>query len=171
MGRNSVSLDLVTAMQFRARTGSGHEITVDSTADVGGENAGARPMELVLVSLAGCAAMDVISILRKMREDVTAYHIEATGDTSGEHPRVYTSIELVHAIRGRSMREANVRRAIHLSMSRYCPVFAMLAPAVPVRARYTLEDETGGGIAEGEVTPDEPAPDRPTGPSGVSYIT
>jgi putative redox protein len=152
---NDVSLDLIEKMQFRVRTGSGHEIVVDASPDVGGEDAGARPMEFVLASLAGCAAMDVIAILRKMRQDVVEYSVGAHGETATEHPRRYVSIELTHRLRGAHVAEANVRRAISLSMSRYCPVFAMIAPSVPVTVRYEIE-RGGAPAVRGEVRLDEP---------------
>ena len=153
---NEVSLTLLDAMRFRVRTGSGHEMTIDASPDVGGVNAGPRPMELQLAALAGCASMDVISILRKMRQDVTAYACHAAGETASEHPKRYTRIVVTHRLRGRAIAEANVRRALHLSMSRYCPVFAMLSPGVPISVRYEIEDEAGGVAVPGEVGLGEP---------------
>lgn len=150
------TLTLLEKMQFRVRTGSGHEITIDASADVGGEDAGPTPMELQLAALAGCAAMDVISILRKMRQEVTAYACHAAGEAANEHPKRYTGIVVTHRLRGRGVAEANVRRALHLSVSRYCPVFAMLSPGVPVTVRYEIADEAGGALVAGEVGLDEP---------------
>jgi putative redox protein len=160
---NSVSVELVEKMRFRVRTGSGHEIEIDASADVDGGDGGARPMELVLASLAGCAAMDVISILRKMRQDVSSYGVVARGEAAPEHPKKYVAIELVHRVRGRGIGEANVRRAIYLSMSRYCPVFAMIAPSVPVTVRYEISDDAGqrpggGPVSSGEVRLEDAEP-------------
>jgi len=153
---NEATLHLLDTMRFRVRTGSGHEMTIDASPDVGGVNAGPRPMELQLAALAGCASMDVISILRKMRQEVTAYACHAAGETASEHPKRYTHIVVTHRLRGRGIVEANVRRALHLSMSRYCPVFAMLSPGVPITVRYEIEDKAGGALAAGEVGLDEP---------------
>lgn len=148
---NESNLQLLEGMRFRVRTGSGHEITIDASADAGGVNAGPRPMELQLAALAGCASMDVISILRKMRQDVTAYDCHAAGETASEHPKSYTRIVVTHRLRGRGIAEANVRRALYLSISRYCPVFAMLSPGVAIGVRYEIRDEAGSSAVKGEV--------------------
>jgi putative redox protein len=153
---HNVELDLIKGMQFRVRTGSAHELTIDASTDVGGVNAGARPMELVLASLAGCEAMDTISMLRKMRQDVTSYSVEVRGTQAPEHPKKYTAIEVTHRLAGNGIGDANVRRALFLSMSRYCPVFAMLSPSVPVRVLYEIRDAEGAVTAVGEVRLDEP---------------
>jgi putative redox protein len=155
MGHN-VTVSLVDEMRFTLSTGSGHEITIDASPAVGGHDAGPRPMELVLAGLAGCGSMDVISILRKMRQRVTGYEVTARGETAEEHPRRYVQIDVVHRITGDGVAEANVRRAIYLSMSRYCPVFAMLSPTLPIAVRYELLDRAGELRAAGAVTLDEP---------------
>src|SRR5689334_1692885 len=85
-----VSVDLLGNMAFRAITESGHEVVMDAAPEVGGTDTGPRPMELLLVGLGGCTGMDVISMLRKMRQDVTDYQIEISGERATEHPKVYT---------------------------------------------------------------------------------
>ena len=153
----TVRLSLQEHMRFQADTGSGHSVVLDSSdPDLGGANAGMRPTEAVLVALGGCAAMDVISILRKMREDVTAYDVNVTGQQAEEHPQVYTSIIVAHSLQGPDLSEENVRRAIELSMTRYCPVHAMLRPTVPIAARYEIRDSSGR-TATGEIAPIPPA--------------
>jgi putative redox protein len=158
---HTVSVDLVEKMQFRLRTGSGHEALIDASIDVGGEDAGPRPMELLLAALAGCGGMDVISMLRKMRQEITAYTVTAGGETAAGHPRMYTGIELVHRVTGVAVGEPSVRRAIYLSMSRYCPVFATLSPAVPVRVAYEIAEPDGSGLRTGEVRLDGEEPPSP----------
>ena len=143
-------LHLQGDLRFTARTASGFEIGIDSPAG-GGALAGPSPMELQLVALGGCTAMDTISILRKMRQDVTGYDVKLTNTRAPEHPKRYTSIELTHVVRGRNLSEANVRRAIELTMTRYCPVFAMLNPTVAITERYELVDEATGATTAGEV--------------------
>ena len=113
-------------------------------------------MELQLVALAGCASMDVISILRKMRQHVTGYACHAAGETASEHPKAYVRIVVTHRLRGRGIVEENVRRALHLLMTRYCPVFAMLSPGVPIAMRYEIEEEGSGALVVGEVGLEEP---------------
>lgn len=154
-----VSLDLLQQMQFRLRTGSGHDLTIDATPDVGGAGGGPGPTELLLSALAGCAAMDVISILRKMRQEVTSYRVEAHGEQAKTHPRKFTSIVITHRLSGAAVHEANVRRAIALSMARYCPVYAVLAPTVQIQERYEIADPAGGPPVTGIADPAEAAPD------------
>ena len=127
-------------MSFLGRTGSGFNLILDSTADIGGEGRGPCPMELVLVSLAGCTGMDVISMLRKMRQDVTGYEVRVRGDERApNYPKVYTKITVEHIVRGRDLAEANVARAVELSATRYCPVSAMLGETATVTHTYRVE--------------------------------
>lgn len=144
-------LHLVDGLRFTGITPTGHAISLDSTTD--GVASAATPMELQLVALGGCTAMDTISILRKMRQDVTAYDVRLTYERATEHPRVFTSILMTHEIRGRDVSEANVHRAIELTMTRYCPVFAMLHPTVDVRERYEITDDVSGAVVAGDVVP------------------
>ncbi|MBI5285735.1 MAG: OsmC family protein [Chloroflexi bacterium] len=150
-------LHLEDNLRFAATTASGFKIDIDSPAG-GGALAGPSPMELQLVALGGCTAMDTISILRKMRQDVTRYDVKLTNTRAEEHPKRYVAIELTHVVHGRGLSEANVRRAIELTMTRYCPVFAMLHPTVAITERYELVDEATGATTIGEVPlPDEAA--------------
>src|SRR5438105_11681592 len=91
---DEVSLSLVDSMRFIAETRSAHEITVESGVGAGADDMGARPMEIVLVALGSCMGMDTISILLKMRQDVTSYEITVTGRRATEHPRVFTTIAM-----------------------------------------------------------------------------
>jgi len=151
-------LHLREKLRFAATTPSGFHLDLDSAATPGDALAGPTPMELQLVALGGCTAMDVVSILRKMRQDVTGYDVRLTETRAAMHPKVYTSIRLHHVVRGRDLSEANVRRAIELTMVRYCPVFAMLHPAVEISEHYELIDEATGNVTAGEVpTPREDA--------------
>lgn len=153
---NDVTVSLLEKMQFRVATGSGHSLVIDASRDVGGEGAGPRPMELQLAALAGCSAMDVLSILRKMRQEVTAYEVSSHGEMALEHPQRYTDVILTHRVGGDAIHEDGVRRAIELSMIRYCPVYAMLSPGVRITERYEIRDVAGNLTASGEVVA-EPA--------------
>jgi putative redox protein len=148
---NTATMTLIDGLRFNAETGSGHTVELDSRTDET-PLAAPTPMELQLVALGGCAAMDVISILRKMRQDVTEYAVELTGERASEHPKVYTTVDVVHRLRGRDIAEDSVRRAIELTIERYCPVFNMLYPKVAIRELYTIEDESSGAKTEGIVT-------------------
>jgi putative redox protein len=147
---NETRLHLVDGLRFTGTTPSGHTIELDSSVD--GAPSAPTPMEAQLVALGGCTAMDTISILRKMRQEVAAYDVRLSAERAPEHPRVYTSILMTHEVRGWGVSEANVQRAIQLTMTRYCPVFAMLSPGVDIRERYEITDEATGSIASGEVS-------------------
>jgi putative redox protein len=150
-----VNVSLVDKMRFHVRTGDGHEFEVDARPEVGGDDSAASPMDLQLTALVGCGAMDVISILRKMRQDVQSYDVEATGEQAKEHPQKYTHITVTHRIRGRDIDEGMVRRALFLSMTRYCPVFAMLSPTVEISGRYEIADPSGAVTAAGSIGLDD----------------
>lgn len=123
---------LVGGLRFDATTGTGHHVMMN-THEVGSdEEVGPTPMELVLVGLAGCTGMDVISILSKMRQDVTGYEVRVSGIQQEEHPRVYTEITVEHVVTGRDLNSDLVQRAVDLSATRYCPVGAMLGRAATI---------------------------------------
>ena len=150
----SISLRLDGAMRFVASDVRGHEVAIDVDAPDGGEDAASTPMEMLLVALGSCMGMDVISILRKMRQDVTSYEIAVSGERTIEHPQVYTAITMTHRVRGAGIVAANVARAIQLSMTRYCPVHAMLRGSVPIAAVYEVTDDSTGALATGAVEPE-----------------
>ena len=111
------------AMRFEAATGTGRTIVFGDEAEANELS----PVETVAAALAACSAMDVVSILEKKRQVVTSYQIEVTADQRDEYPQVYTRIDVTHVVEGTVLLEAAVRRAIHLSASKYCPVNAMLS--------------------------------------------
>lgn len=135
-------------MRFTVTTGSGHQVVLDD----GIGNAGARPIEMVLVGLAGCTAMDVISILEKKRQVVTAYAVDTLADERDEHPTIFTRVVVTHDIEGPDVSLDAVRRAIELSAWKYCPVSAMLCGGpVELHHRYRVTSAESGAVAEGEV--------------------
>src|SRR5579875_3233100 len=117
---------LISNMRFEGESGSGHTVALDASTADGGENTGFRPMELLLVGLAGCTGMDVISILRKKRQQVTAYEVRVEGRRAEGHPMVFVEITIEHIITGVHIQPEAVVRAIHLSAERYCGAGAML---------------------------------------------
>jgi putative redox protein len=148
MARKTANLVLDGELRFVARTGSGHEIILDSAAG----DTGVRPAELVPLALAGCTAMDVISILRKKRQEVTRYAIEAAGIQEDVHPNAFTRIDVVHVVEGDAIDVEAVRRAIELSATRYCSVGATLSSGcVEIHHTYVVRDAAGVTQGEGEV--------------------
>lgn len=114
------------------------KIALDADEAVGGHGRGFRPMELLLVGLAGCTAMDVISILRKKQQDVTAFEVEVEGIQVEEHPRTFGTIHVLYRVTGRTVDEKAVARAIELSETKYCGASAMLREKAVITSRYEI---------------------------------
>src|SRR5947208_12771126 len=129
---------LATGMRFEVEAGSDHHVTLDAAEHGGGHNEGFRPMELLLVGLAGCTGMDVISILRKKRQDVTGYQVLVQGRRAENHPMVFEDITVEHIITGRHLDHEAVRRAIELSETRYCGAGAMLGKVAQLRHMFCI---------------------------------
>jgi len=121
-------------------TGLATNFTLPLGADpkVGGENDGFRPTELLLVGLAGCTAMDVISILTKKRAAVSSFEVRTHGERAEEPPRPFTSFTVEYIVRGKSIDHADVERAVELSETKYCSVMATLRGAGPVTRTITV---------------------------------
>jgi len=127
-------------LRFVARSGSGHTIVLDD----GRSDTGMRPAELVPLAVAGCTAMDVISILRKKREPVSRYEIRATGEQQDAHPNAFTRIDVVHVVEGEAINVEAVRRAIELSATKYCAVGATLSTGMTeIHHAYVVRDGAG----------------------------
>jgi putative redox protein len=125
-------------MRFVAESGSGHHVTLDADEHGGGQNAGFRPMELLLAGLAGCTGMDVISILRKKRQLVTAYEVHVTGRRAEDYPMVFVEISVEHVVTGHHLQVEAVARAIQLSEERYCGAGAMLGKVAHLTHTYRI---------------------------------
>lgn len=128
-------------LSFVGVADSGFEIKLDSHS---GPQTGAGPVEMVAISLAGCTAMDVIAILNKKQQDVTSFDVKVHADRASDYPKVITKAVLEYVVVGRKLDEAALIRAIELSMTKYCPVHAMLSKAFPTDIRYSIYEETGG---------------------------
>src|SRR5713101_2028981 len=138
---------LETGMRFDAESGSGHHVTLDAAEHGGGQNAGFRPMELLLVGLAGCTGMDVISILRKKRQQVTGYAVHVVGVRAEDHPMVFVEITVVHIVTGHHIQPEAVARAIQLSEERYCGAGAMLGKVAHLTHTFRIIEEAEKQIA------------------------
>ena len=126
-------IGLLKDMHFQGSARSGHTIDLDAPASDGG-GAGMTPMELLLISLASCSAMDVAAILRKKRQLVEGLEVRVHGQRQDEHPTVFTSITLEYVVHGSGVDPQALMRAIELSRERYCPIWAMLEPSVWITA-------------------------------------
>jgi putative redox protein len=134
---------LMEGMRFMAESGSGHIVNMDASVEHGGADLGFRPMELLLVGLAGCTAMDVISILRKKRQDVRGYTAAASGVRAETNPMVFTEITVEHRVFGHEIDPEAVRRAIELSETRYCGAGAMLGKTARLTHTFRILEDDG----------------------------
>jgi putative redox protein len=128
-------------LQFVGEASSGHAIVMDGDPAVGGNNTGLRPMELLLVGLGGCTGMDVVSILRKKKQDLTGLEVTVWGQKAENYPKKYTDIEIDFLIKGRNISEEAVKRAIDLSMNKYCSVKAALEGSAKIKFTYRISSE------------------------------
>ena len=130
-------------MQFVGESGTGHAFVMDAAPAVGGKNTGMRPMELLLIGLGGCTAMDVVSILRKKKMRVAGLTMNVRGKwVDGEsYPKYFEEIEVEYVLRGRDVTEEALKRAIELSESKYCSVMANLRGSSRITTSYKIETE------------------------------
>ena len=124
-----------------AEADSGHGMIIDGAPEIGGRNLGVRPMEMMLMGLGGCTAMDVLSILKKQRQNVTQCLIEIEGQRREEHPRVFTEIRVHFKISGYNLKTDPVKKAIDLSAEKYCSVSAMLGQSAKIIHDYEIIEE------------------------------
>lgn len=132
---------LIEGMAFLGEAGSGHTVVMDGSPEYGGRNIGIRPMELLLVGLAGCTAFDVVNILRKGRENVADCIVEVSATRADEDPKVFTAIHLDYTVKGKGLAEAKVKRAIELSKEKYCSASIMLGKTAEITYAWTVEAE------------------------------
>lgn len=133
----STHVKLVEGMQFVASGESGHAVIMDSEPRVGGNDTASRPVEVLLCALGGCTGMDVISILRKMRTVPKEFSVEIEDERASEHPKVLTRIHFVYRFVG-DIPEGNAKKAIELSMQRYCPITNMVNKTAEVTWEYKI---------------------------------
>ncbi|HNP69865.1 MAG TPA: OsmC family protein [Kouleothrix sp.] len=129
----TASVTLQGGMHFVGNVASGYQIDMDAS-----RMAGPLPMETLLLSLAGCTAMDVVAILRKQRQLVENLDVHVRGFRRDEHPAVFTSIQLEYVVHGLDVEPAAVEHAIALSRERYCPIWAMLGASVPITSVFRV---------------------------------
>ena len=137
-------------MLFEGVGGSGFVQKLDTDASVGGDDSGARPMEFIALGLAGCTAMDVISILQKKKQPVSDFKVQLHAERADEHPKVFTEAVIEYLVTGSDVDEVALLRAIELSAEKYCPAQAMLSKAFPIRMTYKILNDSGEVINEGE---------------------
>lgn len=126
---------------FNALSGSGHEILIDGPPDHGGQNKGVRPMEMVLLGMAGCSTFDVMTMLKKGRQDVTDCTCDVEAERADAVPAVFTKIHLHFVVTGNALKESQVKRAVQLSAEKYCSASIMLeAAGVEITHSYEVQE-------------------------------
>lgn len=128
-------------MQFVASSESGHAVVMDADSDVGGSNTGSRPMELLLMGIGGCSGMDIISILKKKKQTITGLEANVSGTMADDYPHRYTEIIIEYIVRGKGVSEEAVKRAVQLSMDKYCSVKATLEGSAKINFSYRIVEE------------------------------
>lgn len=124
--------------EFVGETGSGHALVIDGPAEIGGRNLGPRPMELMLLAVGSCSAVDIVHILKKARQPVSGCEVQVSGERAVSDPKVFTRIHLQFVVSGAGLSENQVKRAVELSAEKYCSASIMLQKACPVTHGYEL---------------------------------
>lgn len=139
MAREEIKVDWLENMVFKAEV-NGHEIILDAVEAVGGENRGPRPKPLMMVALAGCTGMDVVSILRKMRVEVEGFAVRVVGDLTEEHPKHFEKMHVIYEFKGKDLPIDKLEKAISLSEERYCGVSVSYRKAMGITSEIKIVD-------------------------------
>jgi putative redox protein len=129
---------------FMAESESGHAMIMDGAPDIGGRNLGPRPMEMLLMGTGGCTSVDVVMILQKSRQDVTACEVEVSAERAPDHPKVFTKIHMHFTLRGRGLKPEIVDRAIKLSAEKYCSASIILGKTAAMTHDFEIIEEGEG---------------------------
>lgn len=127
----------VQDVMFLGESGSGHSVVMDGAPDAGGRNLGFRPMEMMLMGLAGCSAFDVVMILKRGRENITDCVVDVDGDRADTDPKVFTNVRMHYIVTGRNLDPKKVERAVKLSEEKYCSASAMFGKTATLT--HTIE--------------------------------
>ncbi len=141
MTSQSIDIKWATNMAFKANV-YGHELMLDLEETAGETNLGPEPKPLLLVALGGCTAMDVISILKKMRIEPDYFNVKVDGEVTEEHPKHYTKIKLIYEFRGKELPLEKLQKAIDLSQEHYCGVSETLRKSVEITSEIKILDQS-----------------------------
>jgi len=126
---------------FLAESGSGHTVLMDGPPEAGGKNSGPRPMEMLLMGTGGCAAFDVVMILKKSRQEISDCVVEIEAERAAQEPKVFTRIHFHFILTGKTLNSAQVERAIKLSAEKYCSASIMLAKTAQLTHDFDIVEE------------------------------
>ena len=127
----------IEGMMMVGESASGHAIVMDGPEDLGGKNLGVRPMEMLLLGMGGCTTVDVISTLKKMREEVRDCRVEISAQRADEHPKVFTKIHLHFIVEGEDLNDKKIAKAVSLSADKYCSASIMLGKMATITHDFT----------------------------------
>ncbi|MDC9726268.1 MAG: OsmC family protein [Candidatus Thioglobus sp.] len=130
----------IDGMMMVGESASGHAIVMDGPEELGGNNLGVRPMEMLLIGMGGCTTVDVVSTLKKMREVVDDCRVEISAERADEHPKVFTKIHLHFVISGNNLNEKKIAKAVSLSADKYCSASIMLGKMADVTHDFSIND-------------------------------
>ncbi len=128
-------------MTYVAQSPSGHALVMDGPPELGGHNLGPRPMEMLLMGMGGCTAIDVVNILRKARQDLRGCEIEIAAERADSDPKVFTQIHVHFILTGQSLSTKHIERAIHLSAEKYCSASIMLGQTAKITHTFEIRDD------------------------------
>ena len=134
----NISVNWVDGMLMVGKSHSGHSITMDGPPEIGGENLGVRPMEMLLLGVAGCTMIDVVSTLKKMRQDLTHCETKVNAERANDHPKVFTDIHIQFVIKGKDLDQNKVEKAITLSAEKYCSASIMLGKTASITHDFEI---------------------------------
>ena len=134
----NISVKWIDGMLMVGKSESGHAIVMDGPPEIGGENLGVRPMEMLLLGMAGCTMIDVVSTLKKMREDIVDCQTQVSADRAEEYPKVFTNIHVHFILRGNQLNSSNVDKAIKLSAEKYCSASIMIGKTAIITHDYEI---------------------------------
>ena len=134
----NISVNWVDGMLMVGKSHSGHSITMDGPHEIGGENLGVRPMEMLLLGVAGCTMIDVVSTLKKMRQDLTHCETKVNAERANDHPKVFTDIHIQFILKGKELDQNKVEKAITLSAEKYCSASIMLGKTASITHDFEI---------------------------------
>ena len=136
----NLSVNWVDGMLMVGKSHSGHSITMDGPIEIGGENLGVRPMEMLLLGVAGCTMIDVVTTLKKMRQDLTHCETKISAERAKEHPKVFTDIHIHFIVKGKDLDSKKVDKAISLSAEKYCSASIMLGKTANITHDFEVTE-------------------------------
>ena len=136
----NLSVNWVDGMLMVGKSHSGHSITMDGPIEIGGENLGVRPMEMLLLGVAGCTMIDVVTTLQKMRQDLSHCETKISAERANEHPKVFTDIHIQFIVKGKDLDSKKVDKAITLSAEKYCSASIMLGKTAKITHDFEVTE-------------------------------